>query len=523
MSTRPANLFAAFGFSSAVIATILGTALAPRHPVSTINLLERAVSYVLIVFGVAGITAYIGFLIRREGDRDRAQQVAVRTGATCVWMPPLLMFYFQGSWLALVVWAVFVVEAARLVAYLGETPSTDAPAAHSFAEEPSFSVLKRDFPAGVSMCGTFLIQGALFAIIGGYFILAGILYFFGTAAIACRSMRMFRDLAAPTGWPTRRIQAVLVVVTSLIVFAWLPYIHLSGGSDGGGNFPAGGGRIGSLPGSQGNRGHAGPQVHQGTAGMLVWLKNLLAPGRKGTGNSFAVAKHLLDSTVSEPTVKPGSGFRSLQKTKIAAAFVVTGPAFPGVELYPEAASHPKLVAPPLPGTKGFGTTRSNPLSIPFDGVYWFWHGPTEQPPSNSVVMYGTPSAQFFRTISGDGISMEARQNLGFVVDPSLYSAIEIVLENADPFPNTVSLALRIRNTTEPGRSFPSLGIERVVIPNGSPATGVPAIQTLTFRIPNSAAIGRFDELMVSYYLKGPRTDRSARIAIERFRLVPRGR
>jgi hypothetical protein len=63
------------------------------------------------------------------------------------------------------------------------------------------------------------------------------------------------------------------------------------------------------------------------------------------------------------------------------------------------------------------------------------------------------------------------------------------------------------------------GVSAPASPGGS---GVGRTQMLRFRIPSAIAIGSFDELTVSYYLKGARSDRSARIAIERFRLVPRG-
>jgi len=180
------------------------------------------------------------------------------------------------------------------------------------------------------------------------------------------------------------------------------------------------------------------------------------------------------------------------------------------------------VAPPLPTTMGFGPASSDPLSIPFDGVYWFWRGPSNRPPSNSVVMHGSPAARFFRSTDGDGMSMEARQNLGFMVDPKRFGAIELFIENADPFPNTVSILLKIRDTTVPGQPLLSLGMEAVSEPATSAARGAPATQMLRFRIPSAIAISSFDELTVSYYLKGARSDRSARISIERFRLVPRG-
>lgn len=202
-----------------------------------------------------------------------------------------------------------------------------------------------------------------------------------------------------------------------------------------------------------------------------------------------------------------------------AAMMIVGPVFPGVELYPEAQPHIHLVAPPPLTKSGAGISHTDPLSIPFNGVYWFWRGPSDRPPSNSVVLHGSPSAQFFRSTDGDGMSMEAKQNLGFAVDPRRYAAIEIDIQNADPFPNSVSILLKVRNTTVPGKPIQSIGMENVITP---PSTGArAATQTLRFPLPSKLGMGSFDELTVGYYLKGARSNRSARIAIERFRLVPR--
>jgi hypothetical protein len=137
-------------------------------------------------------------------------------------------------------------------------------------------------------------------------------------------------------------------------------------------------------------------------------------------------------------------------------------------------------------------------------------------------MHGSPSAQFFRSTDGDGMSMEARQNLGFAVDPKRYGAIEVFIQNVDPFPNTVSILLKVRNTAVAGNPLLSLGMQDVSAPASSVGSGNANTQMLRFRIPTGIPIGSFDELTVSYYLKGARSDRSARIAIDRFRLVPRG-
>jgi len=77
--------------------------------------------------------------------------------------------------------------------------------------------------------------------------------------------------------------------------------------------------------------------------------------------------------------------------------------------------------------------------------------------------------------------------------------------------------LKIRDTTDPAQPAQSLGIQPV---SGFTTNRAPSHQTLIFRIPNTLKTHKFDELVVSFYLKGARADQSARIAIDRFRLVP---
>jgi hypothetical protein len=522
------NRFAALGFIAAVVATILGAAVSPDHPLTAASVFARATAYVFLVFSTAAITTYLGFLVRGEGRTIRAREVAIRTAAAALWLPPLLMFSDQRSGFVLIIWAVLVVEVARLIALVRGTLHENAEALPQTPPDGcTFSVLKQDFPFGISILGVLMIQGAIFSAVGGHAVLAGLLYFAGTTAIAFRTLQMFQNLPALNNRTLRpRILAALIAATFLIGFAWLPHIVGSGGSGVDGDFTGtaasgrGPARAQSLNGAGA---HKNKHVEQGTAAVLARLRDLFVlRGAESRGNSFAVARRILDSTLPEPSGETSTGLKSRQNTRIASAVVVAGPVFAGVELYPEVKPHTRLVAPAMLGTRDFGAARSDPLSIPFDGVYWFWRGPSDQPPPNSVVMHGSPSARFFRSTDGDGMSMEARQNLGFAVDPKRYGAIEILIENADPFPNTVSILLRIRNTTVPGKPTLTLGMEKVSAPAASIVNGTATTQVLRFRIPSAIRIGSFDELTVSYYLKGARSDRSARIAIDRFRLVPRG-
>jgi hypothetical protein len=527
MSSALTNRFVALGFTGAVVATLLGAAVSPDHPLGAISVFARATSYILVVFATAAATTYLGLLLGSEGQRIRTRELALRTAVSTVWLPPLLMFSEQKSWFVSVIWAVFIIEVARLIAFVRGTLHDNAALLPQTPYDGHlFSVLKQDFPSGISILGALTIQGAIFGAVDGHAILAGLLYVVGTMAFAYRALQMFQDLPELKNSALRQpIPAVLITATFLIVFAWLPHI-LTGGSGVGGNSEgsAANGRR-STEGAQANESNARKDKHpaQGTETAMARLRSLFhSGGSESRGSSFAIAKRILDSTFAQPSDGTKTHVKTLQKTRIASAVDVVGPVFPGVELYPEVEPRNRLVAPPLPGSRSFGTASSDPLSIPFDGVYWLWRGPSDRPPSNSIVMHGSPSARFFRSTDGDGMSMEARQNLGFMVDPKLYGAIEILFENADPFPNTVSILLKIRNTMVPGKPILSLGMEGLSAPASSLASGAVTAQRLRFRIPSAIPIGSFDELTVSYFLKGARSDRSARIAIDRFRLVPRG-
>ena len=96
----------------------------------------------------------------------------------------------------------------------------------------TFSVLKQDFPYGISILGVLMIQGAIFGALGDHAVLAGLLYFAGTSAIAYRTLQMFQNLPALNNRTSRpRILAALITATFLVIgFAWLPNIVGSGGS-----------------------------------------------------------------------------------------------------------------------------------------------------------------------------------------------------------------------------------------------------------------------------------------------------
>jgi hypothetical protein len=77
-------------------------------------------------------------------------------------------------------------------------------------------------------------------------------------------------------------------------------------------------------------------------------------------------------------------------------------------------------------------------------------------------------------------------------------------------PETVSMALALRNTAEP---------EAREVPLGE--SEVPRLGKLRFDFPAGLEARSFNEVVVTYRLRPPRSHRSANIAIGKFTFVPR--
>jgi len=206
----------------------------------------------------------------------------------------------------------------------------------------------------------------------------------------------------------------------------------------------------------------------------------------------------------------GAGTEKDGTKKEQAAQMVGGGEFAGVILYPEAKPHTMLV-PPLPSlNRGLSLgNKSEPLSIPFFGVYWFFRPPFRRPPPGSSTMHGSTIKTVFRAVDNSRLSMEARQNFGVLIDVSCCKRIDLAIRNADPTPEMIWLELSLVNTTLVGEPALSLG-----------KAGITADveQTLSYAVPASPAVQKFD--MAAIRFQRSRSERSAKIAIDRFVLTP---
>lgn len=201
------------------------------------------------------------------------------------------------------------------------------------------------------------------------------------------------------------------------------------------------------------------------------------------------------------------------------------PSYKGVILFQE--RRPEKLVVPRPTSLLFRQTlaprASQPLNIPFDGVYWYYQPPDRQPRQDSLRERGSPADLRFQSNDGRSLLMEARQNLGRLVDVGCCSEILLTITNAETDPTVVDLDLSLTNTTIPGTPVLHLGDARAA---DQPPTGLhynkkSAQQTLAYKIPAAPTIRQFDELIVAFHRAEPTSIRSTKVAINQFVLVPR--
>jgi hypothetical protein len=186
----------------------------------------------------------------------------------------------------------------------------------------------------------------------------------------------------------------------------------------------------------------------------------------------------------------------------------------GVILIPEVQKHVTIV-PPLPAmSEDVFRKDEKPLSIPFYGVYWFYRFPATRPPSDAVTMRGTPEDIRFRSHGRTPLNMEAHQNLGRLIDVSCCSRIQIAVHNSEHTPEPNRIQLILADSSGKGQPAESLGMQPV---NGSED------QTLDFPIRPNFQLRSFDEFTLRFFRGWTQSQLSARISVERFVLVPRGR
>lgn len=245
--------------------------------------------------------------------------------------------------------------------------------------------------------------------------------------------------------------------------------------------------------------------------LTVFAFLQLLPGLPG-GSASAFAK--TGATPKRPTTEdPGrrANLRPMDDGHI------------GIILYPEEQKHITLVPPLAAGQQALFTKERTPLSIPFYGAYWFFRPPDHRPPPDSLVTRGKPT-DFKLTAQGmRPLNMEARQNLGTMIDFACCRRLDIYIQNGDRYPATIGLEVTLINSTLPGIAEVSLGTQRLTSLS-APGPGddrIPTPETIQYNIPSATPFRQFDEIRTVFRLSPARMSRSAMVSIDRFVLVPR--
>ncbi len=99
----------------------------------------------------------------------------------------------------------------------------------------------------------------------------------------------------------------------------------------------------------------------------------------------------------------------------------------------------------------------------------------------------------------------------------------MTIENYDNAPGVISLGVLLTDSTSLGK--PTLYLDQETIVSTEPGQftikSLPVTEVLSFALPGSPKIQRFDEITVIFLPDTERTNRGAKIAIKQFDLIPR--
>lgn len=442
----------------------------PTHYSSWTALLGAAIRNVLLV-SLAGVMAVSVLSAISSGkstfDSDR---LIIEISFATLWIAPLILFTRENSFWTIAIAVPLAVATTQLLLPAREPPETDGFGPLLFSSDPGNLPLcgfhSRPY---ISAFAALCVQTGALAALGGQ-TSVGTLFVGTGVCIWTRSHSRYSSFSDRSSVVLPQFFSRLAAITLAICFmaiGLMPYLRMTGGLSGSARF---GGGTPWHPSSQ--RGHA----------QLV-----------GSHTSGDVATGMSEGNA-------------------------------GVVLWPIKQTYTKLVAPlPTRGSETFSGHHSNPLVIPFNGVYWYFKAPDRQPPRNSRQVHASPETVNIRSTDLRPLSIEAHEHLGTLINLNCCSKIQIAIRNADRYPDTVSLELVLINTSLPDQPSQSLG--RAVVKSTRPwkiyEEPPPASETLNFTIPPGRTLRKFDEFKIVFRMDRARDNAGAKIAIDHFVLIPR--
>ncbi len=456
-----------------------------------------------------------------------------------VWFAPAVVFFARRSNWAISMAAVLAASATALIhSYYSGLQPTEVTAPSGSPRDIFHPAVSTPSRLRVMICVAFCAQFAIVSAISGRPRLAAgvlaagvvLITWFYKSAVASDKFRSRTFASHALQWFSAVGLAVAFTAAGLI-----PYLSVESGAGGHQRLTQ---RLSSQERLAGDEDFQSTQqgyLQRARAVLSAFLANTaLHRGNDGDGKETATGLtqavySALDELFGDEAASPAADARTPgSRSKRDAGPVAIGGSYPGVILWRKVKHSVTLVAPPLPERRVFATRgyrqKSRPLTIPFLGAYSFFRTSDGGLPANSFESRGDPEATSFMTTDMTPLSMEARQNLASLIDLSCCRAIQVTFTNRDLYPGTISLELILVNTTMPGHPSQSLGRAPVNTHSSRRPTdtGAPSEQTVSFSVPAHPVIEKFDEVLVRFELGSPREYRSARMAIDRLRFIPRG-
>jgi hypothetical protein len=184
----------------------------------------------------------------------------------------------------------------------------------------------------------------------------------------------------------------------------------------------------------------------------------------------------------------------------------------------------KQIIPPLPPEESFlapGTTQ--PLTIPFDGAYWYFQPPDKFPGSTAHQAHGTPLGSDIESNNFIPLVMDAHQTLGETIPITRCREIQVDIENRDNTAGFIAMAVLLTDATSPQKPTLYLGQQPIVStePAHFSSKSVPVLETLRFSVAKDSRMRRFNEITVMLLPDIEHTLVGPKIAIRQFQLFPR--
>ena len=432
-------------------------------------LIVRATVYAVAASLAGAFLTIVLYIAASYWEAEDVIRATFRASSAAVWFAPCVILLAELSPAAAIPALVLVVNATHLlyIQWRVKQPPLEAPrdsGLFATAQLPQRRFI-RDFGPGLAI--SFTVQTGVCAVLLHHAVLAGFSFAAGAAlaTVFALTSRGVQPTKPPESMPRAFLGLALTIVLAigLTIGGMIPnFLRGPGGGDSAsGNSPAG------------------------------------LPGMPGEGRD-----DLPDASAGDLA---GAG------------------GFPGLILWPEIKPVPTLIAPMPQTLKGGGPpVMPRPLAINFAGEYWMFRWPYARPPKTSFFQRGSPAALSFMSTDHQPLLMEARHKLDQAVALSCCSAIRLEIRNADRYPGTIALELVLIDRERPGEPSMSLGRYDVTSrPDIGRDPVIPVPETLEFPIPSNATLDAFDEFRVVFRRAYPRMDKSAKLAIDRFILIPR--